>query len=99
MTHPGPTLPELLAWLRELPPVDRARLAGVLVDARTVVAVAALRREAVWEATREASRAEVASALDVSPQAVGKAVTAHVAAMSTKSGLDEPGVEAPDLGG
>jgi len=77
MTHPDPTVPELAAWLRELPPIERARLAGLLADARTVVAVAAIRREAVWEATRAASRAEVAAALGVSPQAVGKAVTEH----------------------
>lgn len=77
MTHPAPTLDDLLAWLRQLPPLDRARLAGLLTDARTVVAVAAVRREAVYEATRTAPRAQVAADLGVTTQAIGKAVTEH----------------------
>ena len=80
MTHPPATLPELLDWLRELPAPDRAHLTGLLVDAPTVAAVAALRREAVYEMTRSGTRADVARELGVSQAAIGKAITEHRAA-------------------
>lgn len=73
------TLDDLIDWLRALSPMERAKVAAVLVDARTTVAVAAIRREAIYEATRTASRAEVAEELGVSRQAIGKAITAHLA--------------------
>ena len=77
MAHPPVTLPELLDWLRELPSLDRARLAAILVDARTTVAVAAVRREAVEELAGDVGRAEAARRLGVSPAAIGKAITEH----------------------
>jgi DNA-binding XRE family transcriptional regulator len=75
---PPTTLAELTDWLGALPPVERAKVAAVLVDARTVVAVAEIRRAAIHEATRHTSRAEVAAELGVSRQAIGKAITEHL---------------------
>jgi hypothetical protein len=77
---PPTTLAELIDWLGALPSVERAKVAAVLVDARTIVAVAEVRRAAIYEATRSAPRAEVAAELGVSRQAIGKAITEHLKA-------------------
>lgn len=77
------TLPELINWLNALSPIDRAKAAGDLLPriqqeaARTAVAVAAVRRAAIYEETRRRPNADVAADLGVSRQAVGKAITEH----------------------
>lgn len=71
------TVDELKACLAELPPLPRARLLGLLVDAATVAELGALRREAVWELTREATHAAVAAELGVASTSVTKAVSEH----------------------
>jgi hypothetical protein len=83
---PPTTLAELIDWLGALPSVERAKVAAVLVDARTIVAVAEVRRAAIYEATRSAPRAAVAAELGVSRQAIGKAITEHVKTEQKDSG-------------
>jgi len=70
----------LVAWLDTLEPVARARVAAVLVDQETLVEVGAVRRAAVWAASRTRPRAEVAAELAVSVSAVAKAIKEHNAA-------------------
>lgn len=82
---PPTTLPELIDWLNALSPLDRAKVAAVLVDARTVVAVAAVRREAIYQATRSRPNATVAADLGVSRQAIGKAITEHLRGASQEA--------------
>ena len=89
--YPAPTLPALQAWLRRMPPIERAQLAGLLADARTTVAVAAVRREAVYEATRTTPRAVIAEQLGVSQQAIGKAITEHRRTLLGDGGPARPG--------
>lgn len=65
-----------IAGLDALDPIERARQAkALIVDAQRVLAD--LQREAVYQATRSQSYAEVAEALGVSPVAVNLAVTNH----------------------
>jgi hypothetical protein len=74
------TLDDLIAWLGTLPPVSRTKFLSVITDGRNVPILVALRRAAIYEATRHTSRAEVAEELGVSRQAIGKAVTEHLKA-------------------
>jgi hypothetical protein len=77
--HVAMTLDELRRALDELDRLsglDRVRRARELSD-HALAALAAVGDEGVWQATRTASRVEVASALGVSVPAVGKAVTRH----------------------
>lgn len=73
------TLDELRAALADLhrrKGIDRARRARRLSDEALAV-LAAVGDEAVWLATREATRREVAQELGVTEAAVGKAVRQH----------------------
>lgn len=73
------TIDELQAALDDLrrcPAPARARLARALSD-EAMATLAAVGDEAVWRATRRASRREVAAELGVSMAAVGKAIRLH----------------------
>jgi hypothetical protein len=72
------SIEELTAWLDALAPLRRAKFLAVITDGRNVPTLVALRRAAIYEATRHTSRAAVAAELGVSPQAVGKAITDHL---------------------
>lgn len=71
------TIDDLLAWLAAMPPIDRARVAGLLVDHDTTKAVGAVRRGAIYEETRVRSYADVAADLGVSLSAINKAISEH----------------------
>lgn len=71
------TLNDLLAWLAAMPPLERARVAGLLADHATVKAIGQVRRAAIYEETRERSYADVAGELGVSESAINKAVSEH----------------------
>ena len=86
------TLDELVAALLRLAGTDglaRVRLARALSD-DAMGALAAVGDEGVWQATRSASRAEVAAALGVSVPAVGKAITRHNKALTVRTESDRP---------
>lgn len=73
------TLDELRAALAELKRargLGRVRLARELSDA-AMGTLAAVGDEAVWQATRNARRQDVARELDVSEATIGKAVRRH----------------------
>lgn len=89
------TLDELRAALADLQRrtgLDRVRLARELSDA-ALGALAAVGDEAVWQATRTASRREVAAALGVSEAAVGKAIRLHNARRAGSKGPMSVGAE------
>lgn len=84
------TLDELIAALERLATMDglaRVRAARALSD-QALGALAAVGDEGVWQATRDATRAEVAAALGVSVPAIGKAVTRHNRALSVRAESD-----------
>lgn len=82
----APGLDAVVAWLSSMPPIDRARVAGVLVAHDTTARLAAIRRAAIYEATRTSSHATVAAALGVSLSAVNKAITEHNQAVKDNGG-------------
>ncbi len=89
------TLDELRAALDDLQRcrgLERVRLARELSDA-AMGTLAAVGDEAVWLATRTASRREVAQALGVSEAAVGKAVRLHNARQVGSKGPLSEGAE------
>lgn len=75
--HDIKDLASLLSWLASLPAIDRAQVANMLVAHDTAKAVAAVRRAAIYEATRTNTYAEVARRLGVSDAAINKAVSEH----------------------
>ena len=78
------TRDELFAWLDAMPPIPRAKLLRLLVDATVGVELAGRRRAAIAEATRTRPAAEVAADLDVSVHAIYKAVKEHNRAAGTQ---------------
>jgi DNA-directed RNA polymerase specialized sigma24 family protein len=74
---PWHSVDDLVAWLHTMPPLDRARVAALLVDEATVHAVGQVRRAAVYQLTRSMTYAETADLLGTSTSAVNNAVTAH----------------------
>lgn len=79
---------DLVHWMRtELTPLQRAHLTGLLVEAQHTVALAAIRREAIYEATRWQTAAEVAEALGMGLPAVRKAVARHAALLRTEGSI------------
>ncbi|MGW4528333.1 hypothetical protein [Amycolatopsis sp. NPDC004378] len=78
------TRDELFAWIDAIPPIPRAKLLGLLVDAQNAKALAAKRRAAVAEAAAGYGNAgAVAEELDVSVKAVYKAASEHRRATRT----------------
>jgi hypothetical protein len=75
---PFTDLPTLLAWLNDLSPVDRVRVARVIGDTKTIGAVAPVADAVVYDMTRTASREEVAARLGTSVRAVQRAVSNHI---------------------
>jgi hypothetical protein len=72
------TWDELDAWLDSIPPIPRALLLGVMVDARNIPKLAAKRKAAVAEASNGyGTAAEVAAQLGVSVRRVYKTVAEH----------------------
>jgi hypothetical protein len=71
-------LREVLDWLKSLDHINRARYLSVLLDRQNASLLSRMRVEAVYEATREASHAEVAAGVGVSGHAVNHAVTQHM---------------------
>jgi DNA-binding transcriptional ArsR family regulator len=67
----------VLAWLDTLPPIQRARWLGALLDTRHAKALTAVRVSAIYEETRARTYKEVAADLGVSWSAVRNAVKAH----------------------
>jgi hypothetical protein len=76
MDVPG-TMDELEAWLATLDPIAAAKLLGVIGDRRNAGTIGAWRRKFVWEAAQEATHAEVAGQLGVTPNTVNKACIEH----------------------
>lgn len=70
---------ELLA-LPELAPIERAKRARKLEPVSRAL-IAAVANEAVFEATRSSTHAEVAKALDVTQSRVNNAITAYRASI------------------
>lgn len=72
-------LDEALTLLGSLPDIPRARVLSALLDGNNLRHLVAIRREAIYRATRAdgATYATVAAELGVSVAAVNKAVTAH----------------------
>lgn len=81
MTRRAPftNLPTLTAWLRELRPIERIRVARLLGDTKTTRELAAIADATVYEMTRTASRADVADELGTTVRAVQRAITNHIA--------------------
>jgi len=72
------TVEDLEAELRAIAdPIRRARVAGLLVDAGMRQMAGRVRAEAVYEASRERSRGEVARLLGTGTAAVGKLIYEH----------------------
>lgn len=76
MDIPG-TMDELRTWLAEADSLPRAKFLGLVLDRQHAAALGALRREGVWEAAQEATHAEVAEVLGVTPNTVNKACIEH----------------------
>lgn len=77
--EPEQLLAAILAYLHTLPPLARARAAKLLAEADARARFGAVRRGAIYQATRspDATYDTVAAALGVSWSAVNKAVNAH----------------------
>lgn len=90
---PGTTslqqLAMLVGALAELPPIPRARRANMLAT-MLKGELARLRRAAVYEATRTATRRDVAAALDTGEDAIGQLITAHRKMIQVEEFLDDP---------
>lgn len=71
----GRALERALREIRD--PLQRARVAGLLADAATTRRAAAIRAEAIYEATRARTYGEVADQLGTGVGAIRKAITAH----------------------
>jgi hypothetical protein len=69
---------QLVAWLDAMPPLDRARVAALLVDAETTRVVGRVRRTAVYQLTRSMTYADAAAELGCSASAINYAVTGHL---------------------
>jgi methylphosphotriester-DNA--protein-cysteine methyltransferase len=70
----------LKTWLASLRPGDQIRTARLLADNRTRRELVTLANEEIYNRTRDATSAEVASALGISERAVRRAVSEHIAA-------------------
>ncbi len=68
---------QLVAWLHAMPPLDRARVAALLVDTETIRVVGRVRRKAVFQLTRSMTYADAAAALGCSSSAINDAVSGH----------------------
>jgi DNA-directed RNA polymerase specialized sigma subunit len=75
--HEPTAFDEVLAWLDTLPPIQRARWLGALLDTRNARGLTAVRVDAIYEETRRRTYDEVAAELGVSRSAVRNAVKAH----------------------
>jgi hypothetical protein len=87
VTAPGEGWPaspaDVIEWLRSLPPVERYRVAGMLVDRFVLESAIGLERAgAVHELTRNATWAQVADQLGTSESSVNKLVTRYRQALS-----------------
>ena len=76
--RPFTDLPTLVAWLEDLPPVERIHIGRLLADTKTTGEVARVADAVVYEMTRTASRAEVAEQLGSSVSNVQRAVSNHI---------------------
>lgn len=70
-------LDDFLAWLRSLPPLQRARMAKVLANVETSREVRKIGDEAVYELTRDRPWSEVAELLGTGIASINKAVSRH----------------------
>jgi hypothetical protein len=76
-TLPPRTVEDLLAWLDELPPLERVHLARLLADTKTTRDLAAAGDATIHALTREATAAAVAEQLGLSAKQVKRAVEQH----------------------
>lgn len=76
MDIPG-TMDELRTWLAALDPIPRAKFLGLVLDRQHIGELGAIRREAVWQATEDATYAVVAEQLGVTVSTVNKARIEH----------------------
>jgi hypothetical protein len=75
--QPSTALDDVLAWLRALTPVERARVLAVVLDTRNAAVLRGVRYAAILEALDApgATRPAVAAELGVTPDMMNKLVT------------------------
>ncbi len=74
---PFTDLASLKAWLGELRPADRVRIARLIADARTRAEMVRLAATAIYDRTRDATNADVAKELGVTERVVKRAITEY----------------------
>lgn len=67
-------LPTLAAWLESLPEPERIQIARLIADTKTTAEAIRIADTAIYEATRTATRPEVAARFQITLSAVNKAV-------------------------
>jgi hypothetical protein len=74
---PFTDLASLTAWLRELRPSDRVRIARLIADGKTRAEMVKLADTEIYERTRDATNAQVAEELGISERIVKRAITEY----------------------
>jgi methylphosphotriester-DNA--protein-cysteine methyltransferase len=74
---PFTDLASLKAWLAELRPADRVRIARLIADARTRAEMVRLADTEIYERTRDATNADVAADLGLSERIVKRAINEY----------------------